>query len=221
MQNNEAPLTKPQYTSLPATSVLFWVAIFVLIISGVALPEFISLQRSDYRSVSNYISELGEQGADYAVLINYAGFLPVAASSAVALCCLANRYSAKKLVRIGFGLWIIGLSGGYLSAFLFPCDVGCPIDGGTRQTIHNIAGLVTYPVGVVGLLLIATGLSGHANKAFLAMIVGVALLTATCFTLMALPGQVDFRGLWQRLADYAMFLLILVFWVGLPRSRAQ
>lgn len=199
-------------------SLLFWASSFVLLISGVLLPEAISFLRPDYSSIANYISELGAKDADYAPLINVFSFLPVTLSSAIAILCLRGRCSGNILAKTGLVLWGIGLSGGYLCAVLFPCDFGCPTEGSSRQLIHNLAGLVAYPVGTIGLLLLAVGLV--QNPAMSKFVVVVAILTAIGFVMMLLPEQADFRGFWQRLADYSMFLLILSLGRILPRPPA-
>ena len=50
----------------------------LLFLSGVLPPEFIGFLSSDYNSMSHYISELGAVGAEYSIIINYFGFLPIA-----------------------------------------------------------------------------------------------------------------------------------------------
>lgn len=70
---------------------LYWTSILVLFISGVVLPEVISGLRQDYGSTTNFISELGATGADYAFIINHFSFLPVAICSLSAILCLAVR----------------------------------------------------------------------------------------------------------------------------------
>lgn len=129
---------------------LYWTSILVLFISGVVLPEVISGLRQDYGSTTNFISELGATGADYAFIINHFSFLPVAICSLSAILCLAVRMPATKMITVGLGFWIIGLPVGYLTALLFPCDYGCPIEGSTSQMIHNLTALVVYPVGILG-----------------------------------------------------------------------
>jgi len=214
--NKWIPIEQATSASASSQALLFWTSVLVLILSGVVLPEIVGFLRSDYCPVSNYISELGEQGAAHAALINYFGFLPVAISSAIALHFLAKRHATNTWGKIGFVMWTIGLSGGYLSAFVFPCDLGCPIEGSTRQMIHNIAGLITYPATVLGLAFIAIGLKRRAKKALLVSIIGVALMAAVGFAMIITPEQVEFRGLWQRLVDYAMFLLIVGLGIELP-----
>jgi hypothetical protein len=188
---------------------LYWTSILVLFISGVVLPEVLSGLRQDYKSTANFISELGATGAEYQFIVNHFSFLPIAICSLSAILCLAVRMPATKTIKTGLGFWMIGLRGGYLTAFLFPCDCGCPIEGSTSQMIHNLTVLVVYPVGILGLIVLAIGLKQSNNQLALKGVSIVAVLAAVCFPMMLLPEQADLRGFWQRLADFAMFLLIL------------
>ncbi len=188
---------------------LFGASTFVLLISGVLLPEVISFFRSDYSSIANYISELGAKEADYALVINIFGFLPTALCSAIALMCLWGLPFVNNMAKAGLVLWGIGLSVGYLGAFVFPCDYGCPFEGSSRQLIHNLFGLVAYPVGTLGLLLLAKGLKKNSINVASKLVFMVAILTAIGFVMMLHPEQADIRGFWQRLADYSMFILIV------------
>jgi hypothetical protein len=87
---------KRRSADTPPLALLFWTSTVVVILTGVLLPEVIGVLRPDYSSVINYISELGAVDAEYAPLINHFGFLPVAASSAIALLCLAKQGPATK-----------------------------------------------------------------------------------------------------------------------------
>ena len=188
---------------------LFWLAAFVLLVCGVLLPGIIGFLRGDYSWTANYLSELGANDAEYAQVINLFSFLPVAISSAVAILCLRARISGLGLAQTGFVLLCFGLSGGYLSAFFFPCDFGCPVEGSFRQMIHNLSGLLAYPVGALGLILLAVGLDQRTSCGLRATILIVAALTALGFGMMINPEQATLRGFWQRLADFAMFALVV------------
>lgn len=206
-------------TKNPLSS-LFWTSTFVLLFSGVLLTETIGFIRLDYHSFANFISELGAENADHALIINLFGFLPVALSSAIAILCLSVRFNGNTLAKTGLVLWVFGLSFGYLSAFFFPCDYGCPIDGSSRQIIHNLSGLVAYPAGTLGLVLLALGLNQDPTKALSKLVFLVAIVTAIGFVMMLIPEQENLRGFWQRSADYSMFALIVILgWFVPHQSR--
>lgn len=198
---------------------LFWLAAFVLLVCGVLVPGTIGFLRGDYSWTANYISELGVNGAEYAQFINLFGFLPVAISSAVAIFCLRARLSGLGLAQMGFVLLCFGLSGGYLSAVFFPCDFGCPVEGSFRQMIHNLSGMLAYPLGTLGLILLAVGLDQKATYGLRATIFIVAALTALGFGMMINPEQATLRGFWQRLADFAMFALVVYLGYVLPTHK--
>jgi len=198
--------------------VLFWPSVVLLAASGILLPSGVAFLRENYSWVAQYISELGAVGAPYATVINYFGFLVVAASSGVALFGLMRRSDVNRLAAVGCVLWIIGLSVGYLSAFLFPCDLGCPLDGSARQSIHNLSVLIAYPAGTMGLLCIAIGLRQVGVRVASTWAFGVALLSVVGFVMMAHPDQSHLRGLWQRIADYSMFALIAGLGAVLPKT---
>lgn len=195
----------------------FWPAVGVMLICGVVLTGAVAWVRADYGWRGQFISELGAVGAPYAAVVNWLAFLPIALSSAVALLCLRARVLG--LARVGFVLVLVGLSVGYLWAFLFPCDLGCPVEGSRRQVIHNLSALVAYPVGTVGLAVLVFGLKGRVSGAVRGIIGAVALVTAVGFVMILLPEQAALRGFWQRLVDYSMFGLIAYLGVVLPVAK--
>lgn len=182
--------------------------------SGVILPETIGAMRSDYTSFGNYISELGAKSAHNSKIINWFGFLPVAIATGVLIFSLRSRLKGYAQARLGLVLLFVGISVGYFGAFLFPCDYGCPLEGSPRQMIHNLAGLIEYPAGTVGLVLLGIGLKDRLPQAVRILVFIVAALSAIGFVMMINPDQESLRGFWQRLADYSMFSLILCLgWV--------
>lgn len=70
-------------------------------------------------------------------------------------------------------------------------------------------------------MLVASGLRGNDNKAIVALSIGVALLMAACFVLMISPEQAELRGFWQRLADYAMFVFIVILRIHVPALKTK
>jgi len=107
----------------------------LLLLAGVI---YFGWRKPDYNHWHHTISELGEIGSPVARPVNYGLFLPV-----------------------GLLLWLVailtndeavaGLAGcigaGYVVAALFPCDVGSPVSGSSRQQIHNVGGAIEYMGG--------------------------------------------------------------------------
>jgi len=179
--------------------------VFVLITSGIVLPEIVGYLRDDYRFFSSYLSELGAIGAPFSSFVKFAGFLPVGLASSFLVIVLLQQLPRVSSVRGGL-ICLLGVAVGYFGAVLFPCDYGCPADGGIRQSIHNLAGLIQYAGAIIGLFLIFFGLRSRASRAFSFVTLIAALAVTFGFILMLVPELQQMRGVAQRLADYSIFL---------------
>ncbi|MEM7001718.1 MAG: DUF998 domain-containing protein [Pseudomonadota bacterium] len=181
------------------------VATFALLAAGIVLPEALGLLSADYSAMSNYLSELGASGAPSATVANYLGFLPVSIAVFTLVVVLWQRLPRRLLIRAGL-IGLLGISVGYLGAFLFPCDAGCPAEGSQRQALHNLAGLVQYAGAVFGLLLVYAGLRRTALEQLPLITLVVACWVLAVVLMMFTPELQSIRGLSQRLADYSLFL---------------
>lgn len=194
------------------------VATFALLAAGIVLPEALGLLNADYSAVSNYLSELGALGAPSATAANYFGFLPVSIAVFTLVVVLWQRLPARPLIRAGL-IGLLGISVGYLGAFLFPCDAGCPAEGSQRQALHNLAGLVQYAGALVGLFLVYAGLrrtSLELEQLPLITLVVACWVLAAVF-MMFTPELQSIRGLSQRLADYSLFVWLALATVATGR----
>ena len=190
----------------------------LLFLSGIFLPELIGFLSSDYNSMSHYISELGAVGAEYSKIINYFGFLPIAFSALIITLLLQSKFSNTRLSRVGFLLVGIGYFIAYFGAFIFPCDFGCPSEGSFSQNMHMILGLISYLITPVGLILLGIGLRKepmiiHSLASFVA-----TFIFLLGFFMMLNPSQIDLLGLWQRLADYTVFALLIFLSLNLKEQ---
>jgi hypothetical protein len=180
-----------------------------LFISGIILTELISFLRSDYNLINHFISELGAAGAEYSRIINYFGFVPTAFSALIITLLLQSKFSNTRLSRAGFLLVGSGVFIGYFGAFIFPCDYGCPAEGSFSQNMHNNLGLISYLIIPVGLFILGIGLRKEPmiiNPLIPFVATFVFLLG---FFMMLNPSQIDLLGLWQRLADYTVFIFLI------------
>lgn len=194
-------------------------AIVVLLVCGIVLPEYLSTLWPQHTSTANFLSELGAVGAPHAAIINWLGFLPVAVATLILLLWLSRSLKARGAVRAGLILIAIGIPSGYLIAVAFPCDLGCPVQGSARQAVHNLGGLLAYPLGAIGLALLGTAKA--LPKALRALSVLAGVFMALGFIMMLSPDMSPWRGAWQRLGDYSAFIaLSLATWHTL-RVRAQ
>ena len=190
----------------------------LLFLSGIFLPELIGFLSSDYNSMSHYISELGAVGAEYSIIINYFGFLPIAFSVLIITLLLQSKFSNIRFSRVGFLLVGIGYFIAYFGAFIFPCDFGCPSEGSFSQNMHMILGLISYLITPVGLILLGIGLRKepmiiHSLASFVA-----TFIFLLGFFMMLNPSQIDLLGFWQRLADYTVFALLIFLSLNLKEQ---
>lgn len=187
-------------------SVFVYIAAIVLISSGILLPEILGSTRGDYSSLANYLSELGATGTSTQTLTNTLAFPMVGISCLAILIALWHRLPKTGGVRAGLICLGLGIPAGYFGAVIFPCDYGCPLEGSCSQSMHNLLGLVQYPLGVVGFVLLSLNLKPRPARRWACAFAGAAM--AIGFVMMLLPEQAAFRGGWQRLSDYTAFLVL-------------
>ena len=188
-------------------SVFVYLAALILLFSGIILPEILGTTRSDYSSLANYLSELGASGTSTQSLTNTMAFPLVGVSCISLMIALWHRLPALKPIQIGLICLVLGFPLGYFGAVLFPCDYGCPVQGSSKQAMHNLLGLVQYPLGMIGFWYLAANLK---TRPFWRLACGLAAAAmAIGFVMMISPSQASFRGAWQRLGDYTAFLVLI------------
>ncbi len=180
------------------------IAAIILLVCGIAVPEALSLWDANYSSTANYLSELGAIGTPTYTLANWVGFLPVGLVLIFIIAHLWRALPQSWVTRLGLS-FMFGMVIGYVGAFFYPCDLGCPADGVGRQAIHNLSGVVAYLAALVGLPLIIIGTRKTAPRAMRLTLLTFAALSIAA-VLMAMPEAQSYRGLSQRLADYSIFL---------------
>jgi hypothetical protein len=168
-------------------------------------------KKPSYNHLEHTISELGEKGSRYEQKVSYGLFLVVGILLFVVSAYLYVTSSIELIQQYSYLIACVAI--GYSVAGFFPCDVGSPINGTTRQTVHNIGGFVEYAGGGYFILLIARG---EENT----ILLDVAYLLFTCAILMSLHFLSQWRGLIQRVAEISLFgvMLWLGFFVDVLRS---
>jgi hypothetical protein len=169
------------------------------------IRHYVAANFSGYPARLQHVLKL--LGAPYASITNLFGFLPVALSSIVIIAAIMHLHLSTRRGYLGAALVMIGISTGYLVAVFFPCDLGCPIEGSPRQAIHNLAGLIQYPLGAVGLFLMGREILRN-SRVFGWLLILSGLGMGLGFVMMLVPDQADMRGAWQRLGDYSAFIAI-------------
>ena len=190
-------------------SVLLRTMCLTLFLSSIILTELIGFLRSDYNLINHFISELGAAGAEYSRIINYLGFVPTAFSALIIALLLQSKFSNTRLSRVGFLLVGSGVFIGYFSAFIFPCDYGCPAEGSFSQNTHNNLGLIYYLIIPVGLFVLGIGLRKEPMIINSSISFGATFVFLLGFFMMLNPSQIDLLGLWQRLADYTVVVFLI------------
>ncbi|MCY7312304.1 MAG: DUF998 domain-containing protein [Pseudoxanthomonas sp.] len=180
-----------------------------LLVGGAAL-------KPGYTHSASLISELNATGTPWASAIGWFGFLPVGLLLTAFLFTAAPRVNVRGASRLGYWL-LLSQPIAYIGAVLVPCDAGCPLEGSLSQALHNLLGVLTYPAGGIGIVLLATapGLT-PANRIALAFAGGLWL---GLFLLMVIPELAPWRGVFQRIAEVILYaVLVFTAWRMMPRK---
>jgi hypothetical protein len=180
---------------------------------AVLTPVVFGALQPEYSHVRDYISLLGATDAPYATWVNWFGFLPLGLLVAVVCFFLPAILPRSRFLALG-SLCLLSVSVGYLGAVLAPCDRGCPPQGSTSQQIHNVLGMIEYVGAALGLLLCAGALLRRPQwQAVGWLTLLTAVVVVVCLTFQFTPSLQPWRGLWQRVAEgaiFAWFFLIAV-----------
>jgi hypothetical protein len=174
-----------------------------------------------YSHVSQYISELGADGAAHGALVSWAGFAPIGALVfgflALALGGLPRGATAVA------GVLALSLFGAaYFFAAFFPCDAGCPATGSLAQSVHNALGFFGYAGATAGLVLLAAAFRRPARwRALFPFTAACAAVVAAAFAAMLSPELAGVRGLSQRVAEIAVFAWIAAVSASLLRAQKE
>lgn len=168
-----------------------------------------------YSLVSDFLSELGAQGAPHALFFNFFGIILVGIFTlfgAVGLYYLLKEVAGGQLISL---LYIFSGTGFVLLGF-FPCPDGClPDIGNSQMKMHMLAG--TLGLGTQVWAPLAFALIGFANglknsERITAFILGLFGVTAYIY-LVFFYQDIAFAGLLQRLVQLSadLWLLIISF----------
>ena len=144
--------------------------------------------------------------------------MPIAFSALIITLLLQSKFSNTRLSRTGFLLVGSGVFIGYFGAFIFPCDYGCPAEGSFSQNMHNNLGLIYYLIIPVGLFVLGIGLRKEPMIINPSISFGATFVFLLGFFMMLNPSQIDLLGLWQRLADYTVFALLIFLSLNLKEQ---
>lgn len=193
----------------------------VIVVAGALRPGF--------EHLGQYISELGERGADNAALMRYGGFVATGLlhlGYAAALGATLGRSSRRRALALLVAV-LVAMNGlGRIGAGVFSCEPGCEgAESATQRLHHGAASLAFLSIAAAALLggRLFRGeraLQGLAGYSVLSGAAGLLFLA-----LMSAGGALDaYVGLFERLASGVLSLWVLVTALSLWRhnpGRAQ
>lgn len=187
-------------------SIAFWSAVLGYLILAVMIVAG-GLSWPGYSHYSQYISELGSNGAPYGRLVSLGGFLPVGVLLSLFAVLAIFIPPRGGLRTLGF-LFLVLFATGYTGAAFFPCDEGCrSVTPSASQMMHNLFGLLGYIAAPVGLVLLGVSArSWPGGKPLFPLAIVCAALAAGGFLTMI---DTPFGGLSQRILEAAVAVWIL------------
>jgi hypothetical protein len=185
--------------------------VLLTIIGGANFPN--------YSHASQFISELGADGAPHARLINFAGFLP-AGVLIIAFAFFAWRAlpgsGAVTFAMLGLALFALG----YLVAAFFPCEGDCRAAEPTpSQAIHNLFGLAGYLFAPASLFALAWQARRWPSAMHLSAL-GFIGSAFALFGLLLLSPDFRYVGIAQRVLEGSVLMWIMACALYLAPRRA-
>jgi hypothetical membrane protein len=186
--------------------------VLLTIVGGANFPN--------YNHASQFISELGADGAPNARFINLAGFLP--AGIFITAFAFFARRSLPRSAATTFGMIGLALFAlGYLVAVVFPCEPGCrPADPTLSQAIHNLFGLAGYLIAPPSLFALGWQ-AGRWPKARHLSVLGFLGAGFALLGLLFLSPDFKYVGVAQRVLEGSVLTWIMAcaLYLG-PRREA-
>lgn len=175
----------------------------------------------DYDHASQFMSELGANGAPYGQLVSWAGFLPIGLLMQ-AFAIFAWLAAPKSLwSAIGF-LGVFVFYFGYTGSAFFPCDYGCrPEEPSFSQTMHYLVGLPGYFLAPLTLALLGVA-ARNWPKARHLNILGFVCATSALLALAFLSPDYEYVGAAQRVLEASMLIWVAVcgLYLGANKTAA-
>lgn len=193
---------------------------FVAVALAIATPLAGGALRPGYMHATQFISELGETGAEHGALISAFGFAPTGVFVLLFLALAAPSLPRTRRATLGLVAFAaVGVA--YLVSSVARCDAGCPTTGSPAQTTHNLFGVLEYVGALAGLLLLASAFDrSPAWRSTAPATVACAVLVGVGFGLLLVPSLLPLRGLLQRVAEVGVFGWIALASVALLRNES-
>ena len=171
------------------------------------------LQFSNYSHISQMISESYAFGTPDGIQLRYLGFIPSGIFITAFAFLAIKNLPKSKITQIGF----LGIGVFYgiatIMVSVFPCDKGCDnelVDPSISQLIHNLAGLLTYTIVPISLIIIGVSVRKWANSKTISSLGIVCGLMAVVFVAIFFSDlQSKFAGLYQRIIEGSILTFII------------
>lgn len=117
-----------------------------------AVTALVGTTRPGYSHVSQFISELGETGAEFAWVMNWFGFILSGALILIFVIAARNHISRGALNGIG-ALCLIAFAICLSLAGIYSCDLGCsPANATPEQELHDLVSIIAFPAFILGVI---------------------------------------------------------------------
>ncbi len=202
----------------------------LLLLAGIAGPLLfasvvilVGSLRPDYSHMSQFMSELGEAGGQFAGAMNYLGFMLSAALILAFVLASRTRLPRNRLNSIAATLLIVFAISMFFAG-VFSCDVGCsPSEPTLDQKLHDVFSIIAFPAFTAGVFF--WGLSLFRNASWHRF--GIYSLVTAGLSLVLLVAMVQSEatregtGMYQRLYLGILFLWLMVMSVRQWREHAN
>ncbi len=176
----------------------------------------VGLLRHSYDHRIQFVSELGETGSEYSIIMNYFGFMIPATLIALFTLNLISLYSQTTVALLASILLAIFVTGMFFAG-IFSCDQTClPTKPTSHQLLHNLVSFVAFVALIVSSLFWGIYFTHKPEWYRFAQYSLVTSALATIFLVLMIL-SVSTRndtGLYQRL-----FLATLFIWMAFFAHR--
>ena len=159
---------------------------------------------ADYDHLTQFISELGAEGAATSLPVSLAF---IASGSLLSLFWLSamTQFPRTPLAVTGFGLSALnGL--GLMFGGVFPCDFECAFAGHSRTAaLHDALGGIGYMCGIAGVFLIALAARRWSRHRYLFPL-GMACAVPAALAVGFIHPEFEWRGAAQRVVELGLAL---------------
>lgn len=177
--------------------------------------------RPGYDHANQFISELGEAGAEFAWLMNYFGFMLSAVFIGLFALALSRRFRHAPATISGSLLLAVFAVCLFLAG-VYSCDAGCsPTDASSEQVLHDLVSVVAFPAFALAVAIWGFHFLRRPTwRGFGLYSIGTVVLSIALLVLMVQSeASRDSTGVYQRLFLGVLFVWMIALSLRLRVSR--